>query len=307
MKMEANQVSKTAKGTAFMRAYHAANDHPKIFDDFWARHLITDEEYQESEARHLRAFQKFHPDRAANCPDQRLALATWMQSAGAPAIVLGRARYTEAILEEAVSAGVQQYVILGAGMDTFALRRPDILERLSVFEVDHPATQAHKRQRLHLAGHQPSARQHFIPVDFSKENLATALGSSPYNPRALSFFSWLGVTYYLTREALFTTFRAIAASAPSGSTIIFDYLDAEAFVPEKAARRVSIMIEIVKRVGEPMISGFDPSTLAHDLAGVGLHLIEDLGPADIQAHFFAGRADAYHACEHAHFARAVVG
>jgi methyltransferase (TIGR00027 family) len=304
--MQANQVSKTAKGTAFMRAYHAAHDHPKIFDDFWAQHMITAEEYRESAARHLRAFQKFHPDQAASCADQRLALATWMQNAGAPAIVLGRARYTEDILDEAVEAGVQQYVILGAGMDTFALRRPDILERLNVFEVDHPATQAHKRQRLHLAGHRPSARQHFIPVDFTRENLATALARSAYNPQALSFFSWLGVTYYLTREALFTTFGAIAASAPRGSTIIFDYLEAEAFIPEKAARRVSIMIEIVERVGEPMITGFDPSTLAKELAGVGLRLLEDLSPAEIETRFFAGRTDDYHACEQAHFARAVV-
>jgi len=102
------------------------------------------------------------------------------------------------------------------------------------------------------------------------------------------------------------TFSAIAASAPPGSAIIFDYLDTEAFVPERAARRVNIMIEIVKKVGEPMISGFEPATLAGDLARVGLRLHEDLGPAAIQARFFAGRSDGYHACEHAHFAWAVV-
>jgi len=313
--MQANQVSKTAMGTAFMRAYHAAHDHPKIFDDFLARHMITAEEYRhmitaeeyrESEERHLKAFQKFHPDWAARFSDQRRALACWMQSAGAPAIVLSRAHYTEDILEQAVHAGVKQYVILGAGMDTFAVRRPDLLERLQVFEVDHPATQAHKRERLLNICKEPPQHLHFIPVDFSQENLATALGRSAYDQKAPTFFSWLGVTYYLTREALLTTFAAIAGLAPSGSTVIFDYLDAEAFIPERVARRVEIMIEIVKRVGEPMLTGFDPSTLAEDLSRVGLRLHEDLAPEDIQGRCFAGRPDGYHACEQTHFARAVV-
>ncbi|MHB9072331.1 MAG: class I SAM-dependent methyltransferase [Desulfobaccales bacterium] len=304
--MRANQVSKTAMGTAFMRAYHAAHDHPKIFDDFLAHHMITEEEYQEAEERHLMAFQKFDPDRAATYSDRRLALASWMQNAGAPAIVLGRARYAEDLLEKAVDEGVRQYVNLGAGMDTFAVRRPDLLEKLGVFEVDHPATQAHKRQRLLRVSQEPPAQLHFIALDFSRENLAAALRRSAYDPRVPSFFSWLGVTYYLTRETLFATFSAIAHIAPAGSTIIFDYLDTEALMPERAARRVNIMVEIVERVGEPMLTGFDPAKLAEDLDRVGLRLHEDLGPADIQGRFFADRPDGYHACEHAHFARAVV-
>jgi methyltransferase (TIGR00027 family) len=304
--MHANQVSKTAMGTAFMRAYHAEHDHPKIFDDFLAHRMITREEYRESEERHLKALQKFDPERAAMHTDRGRALACWMQSAGAPAIVLGRANYAEDNLEKAVREGVKQYVILGAGMDTFALRRPDLVEQLQVFEVDHPATQAQKRQRLLRLGQETPHRLQFLAVDFSRENLSTALRRSTYGSQEPSFFSWLGVTYYLSRQALLATFRAIAASAPSGSTVIFDYLDTEAFVPEKAARRVNIMIEIVKKVGEPMLTGFDPATLAADLAGVGLRLQEDMGPADIQRRFFAGRPDGYHACEHAHFAWAVV-
>ncbi len=304
--MQDSQVSKTALGTAFMRAYHAAHDYPKIFDDFLARQIITETEYRESEARHLKAFQKIDPDRAATYADSRLALADWMQNAGAPALVLSRARYAEDNLEQAVGQGVKQYVILGAGMDTFAVRRPDLVKHLQVFEVDHPATQADKRQRLLSVSRQLPARLHFIPVDFSQENLAEALNRSAYEPQAQSFFSWLGVTYYLGREAVLATFRAMAASAPPGSAIIFDYLDTEAFVPEKAARRVNIMIEIVKRLGEPMLTGFDPATLAEDLEQVGLRLHEDLGPGEIQRRFFAGRQDGYRACEQAHVAWAVV-
>lgn len=300
--MEANQVSKTAMGTAFMRAYHAAHDHPKIFDDFLAYHLITAAERQASEERHLTAFQLFDPARAASCPDRAKALACWMRIGAAPAIVFSRARYAEDILEKAVrQEEVKQYVILGAGMDTFGLRRPDLLARLQVFEVDHPGTQAHKRRRLREVGRKLPAQLYFIPVDFNQENLAAALRRSSYDPQAPSFFSWLGVTYYLSRDAVFATLQAIAEVAPAGSSIIFDYLHTDAFVPEKAARRVQFMMEIVRRVGEPMLTGFDPSTLAADLGRLGLRVQEDLSPSDIEARFFEGRPDGYHACEHAHF------
>jgi len=143
-------------------------------------------------------------------------------------------------------------------------------------------------------------------VDFSRQNLAAALRGSGYDPQAPSFFSWLGVTYYFTREAALATWGAIAEAAPAGSAVVFDYLETDAFVPEKAARRVQFMMEIVKRVGEPMLTGFDPDKLAGDLAGLGLRLEEDLGPADIQTRFLAGRLDGYRASEHAHFALAVV-
>jgi methyltransferase (TIGR00027 family) len=305
--MQPVHFSKTAMGTAFIRAYHAAHDHPKIFDDFWAHRLITASEYQIIEERQLKMFLSADPEQAARYPERAGALAGWMQSGAPQPIVLARARYAEDHLEQAVSQqGVKQYVILGAGMDTFAYRRPDLLAHLQVFEVDHPATQSFKRQRLREMEEEPPARLHFVPVDLNQEDLAAALRRSAFDPLALSFFSWLGVTYYLTREAVNATLQAIAEMAPKGSAVIFDYLDFEAFVPEKAARRVQMMIESVRRLGEPMLSGFEPASLAADLAGLGLRLQENLSPADIQARFFMGRTDGYRACEHAHFARAIV-
>ena len=304
--MQNGEYSKTAMGTAFMRAYHAAHGRPPVFEDLLARRLLTPEEYRESEARHLRALQVFHPEQAAAYPDRAAALAYWMQNAGAPAIVLGRARFSEELLERAVQQGVRQYVILGAGMDTFAWRRPDLLAHLEVFEIDHPATQAHKRQRLREAGLEEPQGLHFLPLDFSLDNLTKALGRSAYDPQAPAFFSWLGVTYYLPWEAILSTWRAISEAAPPGSSLTFDYLDAAAYDPVRVSRRVQIMMEIVVRVGEPMITGFDPETLAADLASEGLSLQENLDPAAIQERFFAARPDGYHACEHAYFARAVV-
>ena len=174
--MQPDHFSRTAMGTAFMRAYHAAHDHPKIFDDFLAHRLIKEEEQRIIEERQIGLFRLTDPVQAAACPDQASALARWMQSAAAPPIVLARARYSEDLLEQAVGQGVRQYVILGAGLDTFAYRRPDLLARLQVFEVDHPATQDFKRHRLLGLGQEEPNHLHFLSVDLGQENLATALG-----------------------------------------------------------------------------------------------------------------------------------
>ena len=122
----------------------------------------------------------------------------------------------------------------------------------------------------------------------------------------MSFFSWLGVTYYLTRAVVFDTLRAVAAVAPAGSVIVFDYMDADAFRPGRAARRVQLLQAIARQVGEPMQAGFDPIELAADLDRAGFRLEENLDPAAIEARYFQQRADEYHAFEHVHFAGATV-
>jgi len=304
--MEKDQVSRTAMWTAYIRGYHAMHDSPKIFDDFLGYRLLTEDERAFIEQHAARALQLFDPARASSCPDQATALAWSMRAMPGPSSILSRARYSEDSLEEVVKQGVQQYVILGAGMDTFAFRRPEMLEQLKVFEVDHPATQSFKSRRLAELGWEHPAQLHFVSVDFMHENLVAALTRSSYDPQALSFFSWLGVTYYLTRDAVFATLRAIADVAPAGSTVIFDYYDTDLFVPEKAAKWVQVGMEQMKRMGEPLKAGFDPSTLAVDLARLGLRLHENLSPTDIDERYFQGRTDQYHAVEHVHFAWAIV-
>ena len=303
--MKENQVSLGALAAAYYRAYHTIHDTPKIFDDYLANRLLTEEERVFFD-RLFTQFIESDPANAASCSDQTTALARSMRAMPFPPIALGRNRYAEDSLEMAVKQGVQQYVNLGAGMDTFAFRRPDLLEQLQVFEVDHPATQAFKRSRIAELGWAQPDKLHFVPVDFTQENLAVALTRSPYDTHTLSFFSWLGVTFYLPREAVFATLRAFADVAPAGSTIIFDYLDTDAFVPEKAATRMQLAIEKLRQLGEPWITGFNPSTLATDLARLGLSLHENLKPSDIQERYFQERTDGYYACEHVHFAWATV-
>jgi len=306
--MKEKKASSTAQFLAYMRAYHAMHDDPKIFDDSLACHLFTEDERSFFENAWSQVPRLYDPERAASLPDRAAAIACTLQTiTPGPSMTLGRSRYSEDSLEKAVGQGVKQYVILGAGFDTFAFRRPELLEKLQVFEVDHPVTQAFKLQRIAEAGWKLPAHLHFVPVDFEKESLAEALMRSSYDPQVPSFFSWLGVTYYLTRGAIFATLRAIADIAPAGSAVIFDYLDTDAFVPEKAAKRVKIMIRDARQIaGEPMITGFAPSVLATDLARLGLRLQEELSPSEIQELYFKGRKDGYYACEHLHFAWAVV-
>jgi methyltransferase (TIGR00027 family) len=303
--MTENQAGITALITAYARAYHATHDSPKIFDDFLADQFYTAQEHIDFDRYLAESIKLIDPELAANQPDQATALAHVMQLHNAP-ITLSRSRYAEDCLEEAVKNGVQQYVILGAGFDTFAFRRPDLLTRLQVFEVDHPITQDLKRQRIAMPGWEIPAQLHFVPIDFTKESLTAALQRSSYDPHQLSFFSWLGVSYYLTREVVFATLQDIAGIALTGSTIVFDYMDADAFIPEKAGKRIQLMQWIAGQVGEPMKSGFDPHTLAAELDRLGYLLQENLAPAEIDRRYFQGRTDLYRAFEHLHFARAVV-
>ncbi|KJS16077.1 MAG: methyltransferase [Peptococcaceae bacterium BRH_c4b] len=307
--MKENQVSRTALLMAYVRGYHYMHGTLKIFEDNLAHHLLKEEErvlFDQQFTPPVQLIESIDPASAALCHDQAACLAWMMRLIPSASHSLSRSRYTEDALEESVRQGVQQYVILGAGMDTFAFRRPEMLEQIQVFEVDHPATQAFKRSRIAELGWEHPAQLHFVPVDFTQESMAAALKRSSYDSQTLSFFSWLGVTYYLPREVVFTTLRAFADVAPAGSTVIFDYMDTNTFIPGRAAKRMQMAIEKCREWGEPLITGFEQSTLATDLARLGLRLHEDLSPTDIEEHYFQGRTDGYYACEHVHFAWAVV-
>lgn len=303
--MQTDRASITALITAYARAYHAAHDSPKIFDDFLVDRFFSPEEHASFDQNLAQTLMLVDPDLALTSPDQATALARVIQVHNGP-VTLSRSRFTEDSLEEAVRQGVQQYVILGAGFDTFAFRRSDLLERLRVFEVDHPATQAEKRRRIEKAEWRIPKQLHFIAVDFNKENLTEALSNSMYDPERPSFFSWQGVTYYLAREVVLTTLREIARMAGKNNLIVFDYIDADAFHPEKAGRRIRLMQEIAKMVGESMQTGFTQELLSVELADTGWQLLENLAPSEIEAGYFQNRSDQYHAFEHFHFAKAKI-
>lgn len=304
--MKDEQISRTAQMTAYNRGYHSRNDAPLIFDDTLAFDLLGDDGRRSIEEQLLAALRAVNPVAATAFIDDEGALSWLMQAGAAAPIVLSRARYAEELLEQAVKQGVRQYVLLGAGLDTFAFRRHDLMQKLTVLELDHPATQEYKRRRLDELGWKLSSNLHFIPVDFTRASLIDTLQTSGFDLQVPAFFSWLGVTYYLKYSDVIASLQDISRISAPGSSIVFDYLDIDAYAAQSAAPRVQRMIQSVREIGEPMLSGFDPAVLGDELARIGVTLVDDLSPNDIHIRYFMGRTDHYRACEHVHFAHAQI-
>jgi methyltransferase (TIGR00027 family) len=301
--MDAQKASITALVCGFTRAYHAKNDSPKIFDDVWAERLLSPEEYAFMEKSVVSLLNLYEPETAGTV-DETTARRLVMQKYNS-STVLSRARFIEDCLEKAISEGTGQYVILGAGLDTFTLRRPELAGRVRVFEVDHPASQADKKDRLVRSAGKLPENLVLIPVDFESDDLCDCLLRNGFDPAKPAFFSWPGVTYYLELEAIRNTLRIIADLSAPGSELIFDYADDTAFDPARISDREKKLQSITRQTGEPMKSGFVPEELEAGLSRFGFGTVENLDPAAIEERFFSNRADLYHAFDTAHFMHAV--
>jgi methyltransferase (TIGR00027 family) len=274
-------------GTALMRAAHTRLDRPTLIDDPWGDRLILAEERE--------AFQA-----AVGSQDLDDAL----RAHPSYGTVIIRTRHAEDALADAVDRGVRQYVIIGAGMDSFALRRLSFVGELKIFEIDHPATQEFKRRRFASCGVPEPARWHLVPADLNETGLDVALASSPFRSDQPAFFSWLGVSTYLTRAANLATLAAITACAAADSELVFSYVDQG--VLDSADHRLQRARARVAAAGEPWLSGFDPNEIGPELRSAGLELVEDLGPEQLQARYCAGRSDGLTAGRGSHVARARV-
>jgi len=299
--MDEGRASRTAIATAYFRAHHYAHASPKIFEDSLAGALLNAREREAVEKFLLEGLAKYNPALARSRADRTTLVGYALRGL---VVVLARARYTEDRLAEAMRDGVSQYVVIGAGLDTFALRRPDLQDRLRIIEIDHPATQTSKQKRIREAGLTPPPHLYFAPADLEKESLAEVLSRTPYDSARPAFFSWLGVTMYLTGDAIRATLHSLRGSAAAGSQLVFDYLDRAVFEPGNQSPTRSRLFETVRRVGEPIIFGFDPSTLGAELAAQGFRLLEDLGPEAQEELFYRNRADGLRPTGSAHLARA---
>lgn len=297
-----DRTSITALMAAFGRAYHAATSDTPIFADTMAAKLMTPEEYQQIGDYIVSGIDFFAPDKKDDFPDKDAALQYLVNTQIAPT-PLARAKFCEDSLQNELRTGAKQYVILGAGMDTFALREPETVENCPVFEVDHPATQADKRQRIKRAGLSLPENLHFVPVDFAKDDLAKSLLAAGFDPRQKTVFSWLGVSYYLTLPQIENMLQALALLSTKGSSLIFDYADEWLF--DSKVRRVQNMLAMAKAGGEPMVSCFDEQSLTRLFEKHGFLLYELLSPHEIGAQYFAGRTDRLTAFEHVCYAHAV--
>ncbi len=295
------QVSSTAIGTALIRAAHTRLDPDPLIDDSWADCLVP--EFARAAYRDL-AVAKLAADSGARTMAPDAALDAMLLAGSGFTNVIMRARYTEDALRESVWRGTRQYVIIGAGFDSFALRRPAFAEEVAVFEIDRPATQALKRRRIGECGESIPESLHFIAADLSKEHLGATLSRSAYRSDLPAFFSWMGVTMFLTREANLATLRAIAECSAAGSELVFTYLDNQIFL--SSSERFRKMQESVRSVGEPFQSGFDPGRLAEDLRHAGFELIEDLAEAELVERYARTGKDFMVPMEHSHIALARV-
>lgn len=255
-----NQFSRTALGAALHRAAHQTLERGLVFQDPFACAIlgVTPEEAAAQDGgderrRRMRLF---------------IAARSWL---------------AERRIATAVARGVRQVVVLGAGLDTFGLRNPHAAEGLQVFEVDHPDTQAWKRERIAAMGAQAPALT-FAPCDFERDDLGEALARAGMDRSAPTFFMWLGVTPYLTREAAMTTLRTIAETP--GAEVVFDYTEGAERDQGEAQAFHRELLERVAAVGEPIIGFFEPQALARDLLALGLTEQEDFNSQEIAVRFF---------------------
>lgn len=278
--MEQDRPSLTASRVATIRAVHQILDNPKVLDDPIALKIIgswiaseiraTPEKFETTVLRYLRAF------------------------------LVARSRYTEDALSEAFKSGVRQYVILGAGLDTFAYRNS---LSLRIFEVDHPNTQAWKRTKLDNAGIKIPQSMSFVPINFESQILAEQLQQAGFRIEEPSFFSWLGVTMYLSTDAIMTTMKYIA-KAPVGSEIVFDYSIPPASLSPANQSVFKQLADRVAAVEEPWQTFFDPHSLASELKVIGFAHAEDIGPEELNMRFFNNRTDGLKVGNLAHLMKA---
>jgi methyltransferase (TIGR00027 family) len=224
-----------------------------------------------------------------------------LRSNAAYADVILRSRYTEDALKGAVARGISQYVIIGAGFDSFICRRPAWAEDVMIIEVDHPSTQRLKRERLAACGVTAVRSVEFVEADLSMESLETALARSSFQSDRLTFFSWLGVTMYLTRESNLKALRSIATCAPEGSELVFTYVDEAILGPnqviDESFRR---LMTDVSAAGEAFLSGFDPRTMRELLLETGLLLLEDLDGNQAASRYDPAGQNAFRTAAEAH-------
>ena len=202
------------------------------------------------------------------------------------AFLVARSRFAEDTLARAVAEGTTQYVLLGAGLDTFALRNP--FPQLQVFEVDHPATQAWKQGLLERNGFALPASARYAPVDFERQSLARELERAAFDPHARTMVAWLGVVPYLTPTAFRATLRWVE-TLPCGSSVVLDYGQPRHVLPALEQLAHDSLASRVALAGEPFQSFWTVDEMRGELAAFAE--IEDLGRDEINARYFAGRRD----------------
>ncbi len=289
--MKDNNMSKTAEMAAATRAIHYLHHQEKVFEDPYAIEFCGDRWRHIINIRPLRWFvldiilKAFYP----------VAVE-----------IIGRSRYTEDLLEQAISSGVDQYVIIGSGFDSFVLRRKDLKETVKVFEIDFPATQQAKQGRLLTLDEGLPENLHFVGIDFEKESISDGLKRTNFQTDRPAFFSWLGTIYYISREATLNTLSALVDVAAPGSQLVFDYYIPQTMLAGEDRKIAEKISSFVARRGEPLIGFYAPEEMKGILDSMGMRMLENFSPSQQQDRYWSNRSDGFETFKQAYFSHAKV-
>lgn len=301
--MKNNESSLTSLVSAFSRAYHVKEDNPVVFHDTLAHAFLTSEEYNAIASNMAQGISFFSPEMAEKLKGNDAAILKWVNQIQLSPTPLARAAYAEHVVENEINLGAQQYVILGAGLDTFAWRHSN--PEVTIFEVDHPSSQQFKLARLKQADLTCPKNLKFIAMDFTKTLALKNLTAQGFDTNKKTVFSLLGVTYYLNKNELQMLLYTLFNALPKGSSIIFDFADERLFTEQGIFNRVQHMVQMAAASGEPMKFSTTLTELEQMLAEQQLFIYEHLSPQDIQNQYFYNRDDDLQAFETIHYVHAV--
>ncbi|NTU89056.1 MAG: class I SAM-dependent methyltransferase [Actinobacteria bacterium] len=286
------QKSMTALVSAFSRAYHSQNNEVTIFNDSVAKQLLTDEEYGQIAHSMSGGVEFFNPSFVGNSEES----LRWVVNNQLSPTPLGRAAFAEKSLERAVRVGAKQYLIFGAGYDTFAYRQPSWANTLEIIEIDHPATASDKRECLKNADLAILDNVHYIEADFTEEAWQEALlKHEVFDRNKISCGTILGVVYYLSKKTFEALISVISVLLPKGSSILFDYPDENSYT-EKAGERAKKQSMLAGAANEKMLASYSYCDMEQLLSAHDFLIYEHLTPQEMTEQYF----DAYNKANPSH-------
>lgn len=262
--------SRTAEGMAMLRALEQHQPaERRILNDPYAKEFLFNPAFR------LLAWLPLHSRGTS------FLLQFW--APGGQEFLTIRPRFVDELAVEQVAQGINQIVLLGAGFDTLAWREREALRKVTIYEVDHPATQRAKRQVSERIGQPDNLR--FVAVDFERDDFVAKLAEAGFDVAHASFIIWVGVSYYLTAQAVADTLQRIAAISQPGTKLVWDYMLAE--VVNGTTRNLEALDKARRaaRLGEPWLFGLEPTQLADYLKQFGLHLLHDYEPAELRTQY----------------------
>lgn len=289
--MKVDSPSRTAIGVTFLRAVADASPDIDLFPDPVATLFLPKRLQSLASSTLIHRLMKFASTRIQYSERLRKVRPYWALLAE----ILMRARFAEDLLQKRIKEGVTQYIILGAGLDSFVFRHPELLSRIRVFELDHPASQAHKLALIKRAGLTPPESVSYLPIDFERNSVSEVLSQSEFDANQLTLVCWNGVSYYLTKSATKALFLDLSAYCGDKVEMVFDYADGKFFKSKPMTWRQKILEGSLRFGREPLLSGFYLHELQQLLQQCGFELVknvpgkeqDDLFPAEDRGILFA--------------------